>query len=91
MRVDLVAKEMQQLLIPIIYCVTGDDVDGGEGKGKGHSRTISDASFISTGSGSQGMGMCIHMYVCIYTCMSYVMSNELFFFQQLLFDHMPVS
>ena len=38
--------------------VTGDDqVDGGEGRGKGHSRTISDASFISIGSGSQGGGM----------------------------------
>ena len=48
-----------------MYCCgsVDDQVDGGGGRGgelevrgKGHSRTVSDVSYISTGSGSQGIG-----------------------------------
>ena len=47
------------------YSVVEDHVDGGVRggreqtevvRGKGHSRTVSDVSYISTGSGSQGVG-----------------------------------
>ena len=80
-----------------------DQVDGGgrggdlEARGKGHSRTVSDVSFISTGSGSQGIGEPASLLKSLGENLSLSLSLSVFlspFIQQLHrqpIDPMPVS
>lgn len=57
---------MFPIATPIPPCgATGDEYAGSgevEVRGREHSRTVSDVSFISIGSGSQGIGTGIHVH-----------------------------
>lgn len=84
---------MQYLLL------SGEDhVDGGRGgesemRGKGHSRTVSDVSYISTGSGSQGVGTCNSAHTHTNNNALTLLTISLFLFQllQQFIGLMPVS